>query len=818
MTRQNKRPNQKQIKPAARPAGKLGAADGEKPDSTDMASLPRSSRLQDWLLGFLLLVVTLIAYQQVWHAGFIWDDDAHVTKPGLRSLDGLVRIWTQVGATQQYYPFVYSVFWVEYKLWGESPLGYHLVNVLLHFFSALLLVKILRQLKIPGAWLAAALFALHPVEVESVAWISELKNTLSGVFYFGAALAYLGFDRTRSARNYFLALGLFLLGLMSKTVIASLPGALLVIFWWQRGKLSGKRDVLPLVPFVAAGIGAGLLTAWVERTFLHAEGAEYNYSIIARFLIAGRDIWFYLGKLVWPVNLVFFYPSWNVNPAVWWQYLFPAAVLLLLGVLAWQRRRGPLAAMLFFVGTLFPALGFFNVYPFRYSLVADHFQYLASLGPLTLVAAGIAAMPGLLRKRQPWLGPALGAALLLVLGTLTWKQCGMYANNEKLWQTTYRLNSESWMAHNFHGLEFLKEQRLDEALAQFQKAVAIKPDFLDGQDNLGVAMMQMGRVDDAIGQFRKVLDLKPDYADACNSLGVALLQKNQIDEAIPYLEKALRLKTNYADAQFNLGLAYFGQGKLDDAITHYEEALKIEPDYAAAHNNLGNALLQKGKADEAIPHFERALQLDPARARTQASLGMALVKAGKAQEAMVHFQKAVEMSPDYVDAHIDLGNLQLQSGRVDDAIAQFKEAVHLRPGDAKAQNNLGNAYLQKGDAGEAIIHFEIALQIQPDEPSYQNNLAWLLATCPETSLRDGNKAVELAQRAGALVGAGNPLILHTLAAAQAETGKFSEATETAQRALAQAEKQSNTSLAAALQSEIKLYQAGQKYRPSEPAH
>jgi hypothetical protein len=344
---------------------------------------------RDWLLSLLLVIVTLLAYLPVWNGTPLWDDDAHLTKPELRSLQGLGRIWTQPGATQQYYPLVHTLFWVEHQLWDGWPVGYHLLSILLHCASALLLVRIMRQLQIPGAWLAAAIFALHPVQAESVAWISELKNTLSGMFYFGSVLAYLKFDRTRTRGSYAGALALFLFGLMSKTVIATLPLAILIIFWWKRGKLSWKRDVWPLIPFFLLGTAAGVFTAWIERSLVGAQGADFNYTIIERFLIAGRVIWFYLGKLIWPLDLIFVYPQWSISQTVWWQYLYPAAALLLLIVLIQlsPRCRPPLAGMLFFIVTLFPVLGFLNVYPFRYSLVADHFQYLASLGIITLVAA-----------------------------------------------------------------------------------------------------------------------------------------------------------------------------------------------------------------------------------------------------------------------------------------------------------------------------------------------------------------------------------------------------------------------------------------------
>jgi protein O-mannosyl-transferase len=819
MARQNKRPANKKAESPASPAGKPGTGDGATTATSHgvMGFLPSSLR-HEWLLGFLLVVVTILAYQPVWHAGFIWDDDAHVTRPELRSLYGLARIWTQLGATQQYYPLVHSAFWVEHKLWGDSPLGYHLINVLLHALSALFLAKILRQLNIPGAWLAAALFALYPVEVESVAWVSELKNTLSGVFYMSAALAYLGFDRNRNGRNYATALGLFLLGLMCKTVIASLPGALLVVFWWQRGTISWKQDVLPLIPFFIAGIAAGLLTAWMERTFLHAEGADYNFPIVARGLIAGRAICFYLGKLIWPADLVFYYPNWNVSVSVWWQYLYPAAVLLLLGVLVWRRWRGPLAALLFFVGTLFPALGFFNVYPFRFSLVADHFQYLASLGPLTLAAAGLAMAASHFGKSKPFLEPTLCAVLLLVLASLTWKQCGMYTNAETLWRETYRRNPDSWMAHDYFGLQYLRQGHLDEAIAQFQKTVEIKPNFVDGLDNLGITLLQKGNVDEAIAQFQKALKIKPGYPDACNSLGIALQRKGNVGQAIAYFEMALRTKPDFIDAHYNLGKALFGEGKVDEAIVQYQEALQIEPDYVSAHNSLGAALLQKGKLDEAMTHFQKALKVKPDDADAYFNLGDILRQKGILNGAIEDFQKTLKINPAYEDAHVNLGSVLLQTGKVDEAISHFQAALQLKPDDAKAENNLANAFLRKGSVAEAITHYQKALQIQPSEPSFQNNMAWLLATSPEESLRNGSKAVELAQQANELTGGKNPVILHTLAAALAEAGRFSEAAETAQRALSLAEAQTNSRLSAALQAELKLYKAGTPFHATAKDH
>jgi protein O-mannosyl-transferase len=329
---------------------------------------------------------------------------------------------------------LHSAFWLEHRLWGDATLGYHLVNIAWHALAAILVAMILRRLAIPGAHLAAAVFALHPVCVESVAWITEQKNTLSAVFYLGAALLYVHFDLSRRKRFYFLALGLFGAALLCKTVTATLPGALLVIFWWQRGRLSWRRDVLPLAPFFALGAAAGVFTAWIERTMIGAEGARFAISAPERFLIAGRAVWFYLGKLVWPADLLFIYPRWHLDATAWGQYLYPAAALLWAAALWALRRRwrGPLAGSLYFAGTLFPALGFFNVYPFLFSFVADHFQYLATLGIITVASSGAALLLARCRSRQRLIGYGVCLALVATLGALTWRQSRMYNNLEAL--------------------------------------------------------------------------------------------------------------------------------------------------------------------------------------------------------------------------------------------------------------------------------------------------------------------------------------------------------------------------------------------------
>ena len=547
---------------------------------------------KDWLRTALLVIATFAAYLPAWNGTPIWDDDAHLTRPELRSLEGLTRIWVEPGATQQYYPLTHSLFWVEHQLWGDWPAGYHWLNIVLHCASAWLLVRILQRLEIPGAWLAGAIFALHPIQAESVAWISELKNMLSGVFYFGSMLACLKFDRTRNRASYIAALILFLLGLLSKSVIATLPGAILVIFWWKRGELSWKKDLLPLIPFFLLGTAAGLMTACLEQSLIGAKGSEYHYSIVERILIAGRVIWFYLGKLFWPLDLTFIYPRWQVSQNIWWQYFFPASVLVLLAVLGWlsHRSRAPLAGLLFFVGTLFPVLGFMNIFPFRYSLVADHFQYLASVGMITLVAAGITLC--FERRLLPhWpIGYFLPGALLACLTVLTWRQSTMYSDIETLWRTTIEKNPRAWMAHNNLGALLLKRGKVDEAMVHFQYTLKIKSNEVGAEANLGNALLQKGRLDEAIAHYSTALQMRPDDAEVEYNLGNALLRKGQLQEAIAHYQKALELNPAYADAHNNLGILFFQQGKLDQAIAHYQKALELNPEDVQARANLAWAL------------------------------------------------------------------------------------------------------------------------------------------------------------------------------------------------------------------------------------
>ena len=570
-----------------------------------------SSSKRDWFFCVILAVVTMLAYQPAWHGGLLWDDDANRTTLELRSLDGLKRIWFVPRTTQQYYPLLYSSYWFQQRLFGDSTTGYHLVNLLLHIGCAVLVLKILRRLRVPGAELATIIFALHPVNVETVAWIAERKNTLSGIFGLAATLLYLKFDDSRSRRTYACGLVLFFLGLLSKTAIVTLPFTWLVIFWWKRGTISWRRDVVPSIPFFLLSAGAGLMTRWVESGNMDYKANTLAFAPLDRCLIAARAFWFQLGKVLWPSNLMFVYPRWDINAGVWWQYLFPLAVLGLLVVLWSLRRwsRAPLAGVLIYICLLLPTLGFLNQYFFIYSFVSDHWQYLACLGIITPCAAGIVLLVQRFKYWQVWLEPGttllLGGALFL----LTWQQSRMYTDNETLYRTTIARNPACWMAYTNLTQMVYEAGRIPEAMELFSQALRIKPAV--AHYSLGNALIRTGRVLEAIDEYKQALQIDPGYAEAHTNLGDALFLTGRTSEAIDQYEQALRISPNYAHAHINLANALVKTGRASEAIDHFNQALRMTPNFGAAHNNLGAVLGQMGRISEAIEEVKTALRINP---------------------------------------------------------------------------------------------------------------------------------------------------------------------------------------------------------------
>ena len=584
---------------------------------------------RDWFFCLILAVVTMLAYQPAWHGGFIWDDDEYVTNNQLLTApDGLRRIWFSLDSPSQYFPLVYTTFRIERALWGLHPFGYHWVNLLLHIANALLVWRVLMALKVPGAWLAGAIFALHPVQVESVAWITERKNVLMGFFFLLTLLAWIAFvdERTkRPWRFYWLALILYMLALSAKTTACTLPAALLLILWLQKKPINRER-ILQIAPFFLLGLGMGLVSVWWERYHQGTRLALAPLGPIERILVASRALWFYLGKLIWPSNLTFIYPRWTIVSTRPLEYAWLLAGAGLCAVIYFGRRRlgrGVEVAAAFFVATLSPVLGFIMLFTFYYTFVADHYQYLASIGPIELASAGVATLARAFKgSRKLIFGTAF--CVVVTLAMLTWRQSAMYSDMEALWRTTLVRNPACWMAYN----------------------------------NLGLVLYQGNRIPEAMDLFKQSLRINPDNAAAYNNLGNTLLQTGRTLEAIDQYKQALRLNPNNAHAHNNLGNALVQTGQTSEAMDEYNQALLIDPDYAEAHNNLGNTLLETGGTLEAIDQYKQAVRLNPNNADARSNLGAALGQIGQISEAIEQFKAALRINPNDIVAQNNLATLE----------------------------------------------------------------------------------------------------------------------------------------------------------------
>jgi tetratricopeptide (TPR) repeat protein len=531
----------------------------------------------------LLVLLTFVAYWPAFHAGFIWDDDKYVTaNPLLNAPDGWWRIWFSQDSPSQYFPLTYSVFRLEYDWWGLLPAGYHGVNILVHALNAWLVWRLLERLAVPGAWLAAAIFAIHPVQVETVAWVSELKNLLSFFFMLLALLAwvaFLGKPRRAGWAWYAAALAGQALALTAKTTACTLPAALLLVLWLKHLPVTRVR-IAQITPFLLLGALMGLVTMWWERHRMGTHGALFAYGGPERLIIAGHAFWFYLGELVWPVHLLASYPRWPVDPRDPLAYGGALAVVVL-GLVIWRLRarmgRGPEVAFLFFGLTLTPLLGFIMLYTFLFSFVADHYQYAACLGPIALAAAALSVRGERQGQGRRWVQPLAGAALLLILGSLTWRQCGRFASSETLWRATLERNPSSWLAHVNLGEALVDEGRVDEAVAHWRAALKLNPGDALAWYDLGVAGSQAGRVEEAVNDYEKALEFEPDLTAAGDKLAWILATS-----PIPALRDgpkavALARRTNQITGGTNP--KYLGTlAAADAAVGNFTEAVAILQD------------------------------------------------------------------------------------------------------------------------------------------------------------------------------------------------------------------------------------------------
>ena len=648
-----------------------------------------SSRGRALIFAVVLAGVTIFAYRPAWHGGFLWDDDDYIINNALLTApDGWQRIWFSLDSPSQYFPFTYSTFRIEHALWGLNTTGYHWVNLLLHVGNALLVWAVLARLKVPGAWLAGAIFALHPVQVESVAWITERKNVLMGFFFLLTLFTWIAFVNERTRRQwifYCLALVFYLLALSAKATACTLPAALFLVLWLQETRITARR-LVQIVPFVVLGIGMGLLTVWWERYHQGTNQAVFTFlGPIERILVASRAVWFYLSKIFWPSNLTFIYPKWNISGSHAVDYFWLLAGIGVCVAIYFLRRytgRSVEVAAAFFVTTLSPVLGFIMLFTFRYTFVADHYQYLACIGPIALASAGIVTWSN---KFLQYRTVIISFALLLVasLGILTWRQAATYSDVETLWRATLVRNPECWMAHT----------------------------------NLGLVLLQQGKIDDGIAHYRSALQMQPDSWDAEYNLGTALLGKGLVDEAILHCERAVSMRPTDPDAQVSLGDALIQKGRIDDAITHYQRASLLHPDHFLALNGLGNALLEKGELDDAIQVCRSALLLRPSDAGCHTTLAIALEEKGNPAEAIQHYRKALELSPNSISTLTNLAWLLATSQ--DASVRNGPRAVELA---AQADRMVGGtntivlrtlaaAYAENGEFAKAIRTARSAMQL-----------------------------------------------------------------------------------------------------------
>ena len=705
-------------------------------------------------VGFLVYLPAIVG------SGCLLDDPQLLTDNLLVKLsDGLYRFWCTSDPID-YWPATNTTFWLEWRLWGMHLSGYHITNVILHLAGALLVWLLLRKLSIPGAFLAGLIYAQHPVNVESVAWISQRKDVTATLFFLLSIWWWLKFvelgGRARRGRSslaaaedhcaapaagrlptaadcygwHCMSLAAFVLAMLGKGSAVVLPVLLLGIAWWLglwgstkidvRGiavfgnksfYVFTRRTVLELAPFFMVAIVLAVPNMWFQRhgTETAIRGADFAERLAG----AGSVVWFYLYKALLPIDLLFVYPNWKiqVSDVLWWMPLV-ATVAVTAALWAYRKSWGRplLFAWGFFCVALAPVLGFIDVGFMKYALVADHYQHIAMIGAIALVSAGLGTWQTRARGPARWAAAGVSLAAVCALGLLTLRQCALYHDSETLYKATLARNPECWLIRSLLGCRLVQDGRLPEAIDQFEQAVRLKPDFADAHCNLGLALDQSNRSAEAVAHCQEALRLKPFYPEAHQNLGIALVHLGRVAEAIENYRKALEQRPYYPDAENSLGSALVQTGQPGEAMEHLERALEFRPDFAEAHFNIGYALAASGRYQQAIAHYRSALALNPNDPDTYYVMGDALVGAGLAGDAIGYFQQALKLKPDYAAVYNDMGVALTQTGRTKEAVACYNEAVRLQPDYADAYFNLASVYAGMQQSSQAIAAAQKALE------------------------------------------------------------------------------------------------------------
>ena len=685
-------------------AGASGAAGaGKKPSFPFPGATTRfidrfSGR--EGLAGLALGLLATVCYlPAVLWGGLVWDDFIWSQSRAVLEWSGIGAIWSwppQIEREGHYWPLTYTTFWLEHKLWGLEPAGYHLVNVLLHLVNSLLLWRLLLRLAVPGAWVAAAVFAVHPLHVESVAWIIERKDVLSGLFYLTAVLLWLRFLEQPRPWRYGLALLLFAAGLLSKSIVVTLPAALLILQWWKRGRITGL-DLRRVAPFFMTAL---VITA-VDLYSLSADYASLEYSLPERMLIAARALWFYAGKLVWPTDLAVIYPRWDVSlgdPWAWLTLAWAVALAATLWFLRHRLGRGPLAGALFFAVTLSPVLGFVNHGYMQYSFVADRFQYLAGIGVMAVLIG--AAVQGAVRLPSRWKLGATGlmVVVLAVLGTHTWRQAGIYRDEVTFFSHIVSHNSEALSAHS----------------------------------KLSFALTRADRPEEAVAAARIGVEKRPDSRLAHAILGGALITVGQFAEAEENLRRALEIDPRHEQSLGQLARMHIEQGAHQEALEACRTLLEINPEDPLAHAYRGSILLDLHRYGEAMESLNRALTLSKAaRSLTpdlpneeflHALLGRASWELGRKGAGEEHFRQAQELNPRSIEALEVIAESHFKHHRYREALDLYRTLLEIDPERAVTHAEIGATLYHLGQREKAIRSLERALSLDPSLETARTNL------------------------------------------------------------------------------------------------
>ena len=692
---------------------------------TAATSYSRQDVLALVALGLLVIVSYLPA--MVW-GGFVWDDNLCIKVDPVREVSGLQQIWFSPSAIEEedhYWPLVYTTFWLEHKLWGFDPTGYHIVNVLLHLANTLLLWYLLRRLAVPGAWVVAAVFAVHPLHVESVAWVIERKDVLSGLFYLAAVLAWMRFVEQPNPRWYVWSLVLYVAGLLSKSIVVTLPAALLIWHWWKQGRVT-STNLLRLVPFCVVGL---VITVGDLSFYRSGASTSFDYSLTERILIAARALWFYAGKLLWPSELAVIYPRWDIrvyDPLAWGYLVAAVALVVALWHFRRQLGRGPLAGALFFAVTLSPVLGFVDYGYMKYAFVADRFQYLAGIGVMAVVisaaAYGVRRLSGLRQKGA--LGVA--AVVIVVLGLLTWRQANIWRDDEILNRHIIALNPQARNAHRHLGKALYNQGRYEEALDVARVAVEQRPDYFKAHVTLGLILTALDRLEEAETHLRRAIALNPKVNSTRLNLSDVLYNQGQYEEALDVARAAVEQHPDSFAPHGILGAILTALGRFEEAETHLRRAIALNPQARNAHLNLGEALHNQARNAEAVDAYRVAIEQLPDDALAHSNLGMVLIELERFEEAETHLRRAIALNPSHTEALYSLAKLRFKQQRYDEMLKLYQRLIDIDPTDAVAYGDMGVALFLLNRNDEALRSFDQALSLDPTMKGVRANREALL--------------------------------------------------------------------------------------------